>query len=54
MIPEYCEAAARGEFIPLTDVDFYVYIPEGVKANDVARIVNLYKLAGKRYLIVTI
>ena len=54
MIPEYCEAAARGEFTPLTDVDFYVYVPSGVVASDVARIVNLYKLAGKRYLIVTI
>ena len=54
MISEYCEAAARGEFTPLTDVDFYVYIPAGVIASDVARIVNQYKLAGKRYLIVTL
>lgn len=52
MIPEYCEAAARGEFTPVTDVDFYVYVPAGIVAADVARIVNQYKLAGKRYLIV--
>ncbi|MBN2814994.1 MAG: hypothetical protein JXQ80_13005 [Bacteroidales bacterium] len=54
MIPEYCEAASRGEFTPLTDVDFYVYVPQGVNNANVARIVNQYKLAGKRYLIVTI
>ena len=54
MIPEYCETASVGEFTPLTDVDFYVYVPDGVNAADVARLVNQYKLAGKRYLIVTI
>jgi hypothetical protein len=54
MIADYCESAARGEITPLTDVDFYVYIPAGVIASDVARIVNQYKLAGKRYLIVTV
>jgi hypothetical protein len=54
MIAEYCEAAARGEFTPLTDVDFYVYVPVTVNTNDVARVVNQYKLAGKRYLIITI
>jgi len=54
MIPDYCESASKGEFTPLTDVDFYVYLPIGVSSNDVARIVNQYKLAGKRYLIVTI
>lgn len=54
MIPEYCEAASMGEFTPLTDVDFYVYVPDGVNTADVARLVNQYKLAGKRYLIVTI
>jgi hypothetical protein len=53
MIPEYCEAAALGEFTPLTDVDFYVYVPAGVNTGDVARVVNLYKLAGKRYLKIT-
>lgn len=44
--------AAQGEITPLIDVDFYVYIPSGVIAGDVARIVNAYKLAGKRYQII--
>lgn len=44
--------AVQGEIIPLVDVDFYVYIPAGVIPGDVARIVNTYKLAGKRYQII--
>lgn len=54
MVPEYLEAAARGEFTPVNDVDFYIYVPTGVDTTSVARVVNKYKLAGKRYLIVTI
>lgn len=44
--------AMQGEITPLTDVDFYVHIPATAIMNDVARIVNRYKLAGKRYQII--
>lgn len=44
--------AMQGEITPLTDVDFYVHVPSTVNTTDVARIVNKYKLAGKRYQII--
>lgn len=44
--------AMQGEITPLTDVDFYVHIPATASVPDVARIVNKYKLAGKRYQII--
>lgn len=46
------DIAIAGEFTPLSTVDFYVYIPTGVDATEVARVVENYKLAGKRYLII--
>ncbi len=48
----YQEVAINGEFTPLEGIDFYVYIPTGIKSGDVARIVEKYKLAGKRYGII--
>lgn len=44
--------AMNGEITPENDVDFYVLVPAAVAAADVARVVNQYKLAGKRYKII--
>ena len=49
---EYQEVALDGEFTPLEYIDFYVYIPSNVNSGNVARIIEKYKLAGKRYGIV--
>jgi hypothetical protein len=46
--------ALEGEITPLNDVDFYVHVPSTVLVGDVARIVNNYKLAGKRYQIIQV
>jgi sulfur carrier protein ThiS len=44
--------AMNGEITPENDVDFYVVVPASVAAADVARVVNQYKLAGKRYKVI--
>lgn len=49
---QYQEIALDFEGVAPIDVDFYVYIPGGVDAGDVARVINRYKLAGKTYNIV--
>ena len=46
--------ALEGEITPLVDVDFYVHVPSTVLTGDVARVVNNYKLAGKRYQIIQV
>ena len=48
----YADVAMNGEVTPLEGVDFYVYAPNEASRGDIARIVEKYKLAGKRYEII--
>jgi hypothetical protein len=48
----YIDVAINGEVTPLEGVDFYVYAPNEASRGDIARVVEKYKLAGKRYEII--